>query len=58
MPQTPNWQRLAKLITTVGYGEMRLVIQNGEPVRAELISKSIRLDNPDEFEVQVKLISL
>ncbi len=58
MTNSANWERLAKLVETVGHGEIRLVVQNGQPVRAELIVKSIRLDSPDEFEKAVDLMTL
>lgn len=55
---SPNWQRLGTLFETIGFGEVRVVVKDGEPIRAEIIIKSVRLDSPEEFEDRLKLIQL
>ena len=41
---TDSERRLLDLMRSVNYGEMRIVINNGKPVRIEEIRKSIKLD--------------
>lgn len=36
-------KRLIKLIRDTGFGELKIIIQNQEPVRIEEITKSIKL---------------
>ena len=55
---SPETERLIRLIEKVGFGEVRIVIQNGKPVRAENIVRQVKLDSPDEFEQGFKTISL
>lgn len=41
---TDSERRVLDLMRSVGYGEMRIVINDGKPVRVEEIRKSIKLD--------------
>lgn len=40
---TEREKRLIDLIRELGYGEIRIVVQNSEPVRIEEVKKSIKL---------------
>ncbi|MHB8125693.1 MAG: DUF2292 domain-containing protein [Desulfitobacteriaceae bacterium] len=40
---TVKEKKIIKLIRDTGYGELKIIIQNQEPVRIEEITKSIKL---------------
>lgn len=40
----PEWQHLMVLAEQIQFGEFRVIVKNGKPVRAEQIVKSIELD--------------
>lgn len=40
---SPREKALLKLIKEIGHGEMKVIIQDGEPIRIEEIAKSIKL---------------
>lgn len=44
-----EWERLQKIAEKIGYGEMRVVLQNGKPVRVDTAIKQIKLDAPEDF---------
>jgi hypothetical protein len=54
---TLEWQNLMSLVERVQFGEVRIVIQNGKPMRAEQIVKAVKLDAPD-FREELKTVSL
>lgn len=54
---TLEWQNLMVLVERVQYGEVRIVVQNGKPVRAEQIVKAVKLDAPD-FREELSTVSL
>ena len=41
---SPQEARLIALLRTVDYGEVRIIMKDGKPIRVEEIQKSIRLD--------------
>lgn len=53
-----NWERLIKLAGTVNYGHVDICFQNGQPVKAEIIVKQMRLDNEEDFNKNLKIITL
>ena len=44
-----EFERLKILIERIGFGEVRVIIQQGKPTRVENAIQSIRLDAPDDF---------
>lgn len=42
------WDKIRGAADKIEYGELRIIIQHGEPQRIELIVKSVRLDEDDE----------
>jgi hypothetical protein len=46
----PEWQNLMRLIERLGFGEVKISVQNGKPVRVEIAVKSIKLDAPPKVE--------
>ncbi len=40
----PEFERLKQAIKRIGYGEVRVIIQRGKPVRIEEAVKQVRLD--------------
>lgn len=54
---TKEMQRLQELIERLQFGEIRIIVQNGKPVRAEQVVKSIKLDHPDQ-EDELKTLQL
>jgi uncharacterized protein YggU (UPF0235/DUF167 family) len=53
-----EWDQIKLLAEKIGYGEMRVIIQKGKPSRVELLVKSVRLDDQDEFAQGLNTISL
>lgn len=49
-PEADEWKRLKELVQRMGYGEIRLVIQAGKPVRVDVAIKQIKLDIPADFK--------
>lgn len=41
---TEQEQKLFKIIRSVEYGEIHIIVKEGKPIRIEQISKSIKLD--------------
>ncbi len=58
IPDTPQWKHLVQLIETMGYGELRLVVQDGKPVRVEIVVKSIKLDDPKDVADKLRMARL
>lgn len=58
MMDTPEWNHLVRLVETIGYGELRLVIQNGKPVRVEVAVKTIKLDDKEDFKGKLGMMQL
>lgn len=53
-----EWERLQTLAERIGYGELRVIIQAGKPVRVESAIKQIKLDNPEDFAQGLDSVSL
>ncbi len=53
-----HWERLIKLAETINFGHVDICFQNGQPVKAEIIVKQVRLDNEEDFNKNLKIISL
>lgn len=45
--EAQEWDRLKILAKRIGYGEMRVILQAGKPVRVETAIKQIKLDGDD-----------
>ena len=41
-------KQLIKMIRELGFGELRVIVQNGRPVRAEEIKKSVVLEQNEK----------
>jgi hypothetical protein len=54
----PEWDRLMRVANAIGYGELRVVIQGGKPVRVESAIKQIKLDNEQDFKEGLDIIPL
>lgn len=55
---TPEWDRLIKAAEQIKFGELRVVLQNGKPVRIDAAIKQIRLDNEEDFRKGLETIPL
>ncbi len=44
MELSPQERRLIQLLRTIDYGEVRIIMKDGKPIRAEEIQRSIKLD--------------
>lgn len=53
-----EWKRLKTLAQKVGFGELRVIIQNGKPVRVETAIKQIKLDTPEDFAQGLDIIPM
>lgn len=53
-----EWERLKLLAEKIGFGEVRVIIQHGKPARVEMIVKSVRLDDLDDFAQGLDTVSL
>lgn len=53
-----EWERLKLLMGRVGFGEIRIIIKDGKPVRAENIVRQIKLDDDEGFNEKLRGISL
>lgn len=53
-----EWKRLRILAQRVGFGELRVIIQNGKPVRVETAIKQIKLDTPEDFAQGLDIIPM
>lgn len=56
--ESKEWERLRKLAERVGFGELRVIIQNGKPVRVETAIKQIKLDTPEDFAQGLDIIPM
>lgn len=56
--QSKEWERLKKLAERIGYGEMRVIIQAGKPIRVDTAIKQIKLDTPEDFAQGLDTVSL
>ncbi|MBQ8796950.1 MAG: DUF2292 domain-containing protein [Oscillospiraceae bacterium] len=41
---TPQEEKLIRLVRTIDYGEIHVMIKESKPIRVEQISRSIKLD--------------
>lgn len=53
-----EWERLKALIERIGHGEVRVIIQQGKPVRVENTIQSIKLDTPENFAQALEALQL
>jgi len=51
-------KRLLEIIRKVNYGEIRVIIQAGKPVRIEAGIRQIKLDTPEDFKTGLESIDL
>ncbi len=42
-PKIEKLKKIIKIIKDIGFGELRVIIQDGRPIRVEEIKKSIKL---------------
>jgi len=42
--ESPEWERLKAVLQKIGYGEIRIILQAGKPIRIETGIKQIKLD--------------
>lgn len=45
-PLSIEWKNLIRLVERLGFGEIKISVQNGKPVRVEIAIKSVKLDTP------------
>lgn len=45
-PLTIEWKNLIRLVEKLGFGEIKITVQQGKPVRVEIAIKSVKLDQP------------
>jgi len=45
-PLTNEWKNLIRLVERLGFGEIKITVQQGKPVRVEIAIKSVKLDQP------------
>jgi hypothetical protein len=45
-PLTIEWKNLIRLVERLGFGEIKISVQQGKPVRVEIAIKSVKLDQP------------
>ena len=45
-PLTIEWKNLIRLVEKLGFGEIKISVQQGKPVRVEIAVKSVKLDQP------------
>lgn len=43
-----EWRRLIGAAQRIGFGEVRIVLQNSKPIRIEMAVRQVKLDGPDE----------
>lgn len=55
---TQEQKNLLQLITKIKYGEARVVIRDGQPVRIESAIQGIQLDDQNEFGKNLETILL
>lgn len=53
-----EWDRLKILARRINYGEMRVILQAGKPIRVETAIKQIKLDSPDDFTQGLETIPI
>lgn len=44
-----EWKRLEQLCKRINFGELKVVIAHGKPVRVDAGIKQIKLDSPEDF---------
>lgn len=49
-PLTIEWKNLIRIVEKLGFGEIKIHVQNGKPVRVEIAIKSVKLDVPLKIE--------
>lgn len=50
---TPEWERVIKLAKRLKYGEFKVKIKDGKPYMVENLVQQIRMDNDNDYKVQV-----
>ena len=54
----PEWDRLMRAAQRLDYGELRVIIQEGKPVRVEAGIKQIKLDSDESFNKDLTTIPI
>lgn len=49
-PLTIEWKNLIRIVEKLGFGEIKITVQQGKPVRIEIAIKSVKLDAPIKVE--------
>ena len=53
-----EWDRLMKISQRIDFGVIEIILQNGKPIRIEVVVKQIKLDVDKDFEEGLKTIPL
>jgi len=53
-----EWDRLMKIAQRIDFGRIEIILQNGKPIRIEVVVKQIKLDVDKDFEEGLKTIPL
>ncbi len=54
----PEWDRLMRTAQRVDFGELRIIIKSGTPVRVEAGIKQINLDSENDFQKDLTTIPI
>lgn len=54
----PEWDRLMRAAHRLDFGELRIIIKSGKPVRVEAGIKQINLDSENDFQKDLTTIPL
>jgi hypothetical protein len=57
-PLTIEWKNLMRLVERLGFGEIKITVQQGKPVRVEIAIKSVKLDQPIPEKFDEETIAL
>jgi len=55
---TKEWDNLMHLVERLKFGELRIVIQHGKPVRVEQVVNQVKLDGDEDFKKGLDTIPL
>jgi len=55
---TKEWRRLVKVAAQIGYGTMEIDFSGGKPVMIREVTRSIKLDGPEDETGKNKSIKL
>jgi hypothetical protein len=57
-PLTNEWKNLMRLVERLGFGEIKISVQAGKPVRVEIAIKSVKLDAPTTQDFDEEIFSI